>query len=222
MSGTDRLQYIQRALEAGTTYADMGRHLGISRERVRQIVNKHFDVSMYPRICPWCGKPVDGGNRHVVYHKECFPEAHKRQSREKAHAKTWHQRMTFSHAEALAMTTYRERDIPFVACPYQAPFDFWLSGIRVRVSGSRLNAQGCFQWRIARQAWSDVTDACDVMHLVGMREQATHHLIVPASEAVGISTIVWRPWDSEHKGSSQWDRWVDAWSVLEAPEALQR
>lgn len=219
-----RLELIKEQLAGGATLQHVGDLIGLSRERVRQLIDSYVPVEERKRKCALCGKPLPpeiAWARHT--HPKCAEEKRLEDSREESKRKGYHQRSELTPTEATALEAYKERLFGVVWVPHTAPFDFWVNGKRIDVKGATLRKIGRFTFgimagrsaeQISRCHYDDLEKRCDVFHCVGLDGDKAYHLMMPADILNGCIAVVWRP-PGLGRRPSMWDEWCDRWDLLE-------
>lgn len=219
-----RMEFIKMHLADGATLQEVATAVGLSRERIRQLINAFVPIEERDRLCAYCGKPLPGETAWArQYHRGCAKKKDSERRRANSKAARYHQRNYLTPTEVIALGEYKARQMSAVWVPGMAPFDFWVNGKRVDVKGANLGSTGRFQfaiigWRnkaeIARWHYDDLLKRCDLFHCVGVDSDHTYHLMIPAGLLNGIHAVSWRL-PGARRRDSKWDEWSDRWDLLE-------
>jgi len=218
----NRLTTIRDAINEGKRPTEIADDLGVSRERIRQLIEKIPIEQLHPP-CHYCGAPMEPlwGKRHK-YHKSCIALLARDRGREANRLKRWHQRKSPAGLfESIALAEYGRRKFDVLWMPQQAPFDYVVNHKRVDVKGSRVNSDGKWQWpinlRLPSWAGQDITTRCDIVHLVGLGAESWGltdycvHLIIPSFLLKNHTAVTMA---AEPRRKPKWDDFRDNWDAL--------
>ena len=200
------LPAIRDAINNGKRAIDIARDLGVSRERIRQLVHKISIDQLHPP-CHYCGLPMeaDWGLKHP-FHQPCMPlnkESHRREVYlEKRRPLFFHQRTApDGWFECVAVNEYAQRGYKVLWMPQQCQFDYVVNGHKVDVKGAQLH-NGKWQWRLAKSLKRryenegkvypypiEMSKRCDIVHLIGENGDNRRHFIVPSEVLDGITGV---------------------------------
>ena len=185
---TARIEVIVGLLNHGIRRATIARSLGLSRERVRQIVRDDVDWDLLAIPCDWCGLVMlpKWGLRHSC-HEDCAVDRERERTshyKEGEGLRHWHQRnRPDGEFEAEALRQYKLRGYNICWAPNLAPFDYLVNGYIIDVKGAHLDGNGRWQFG-TRHSGDSMAERCDIVHCIGLADGKHWHFIMPA-EAVG-------------------------------------
>ena len=217
-----RIAIITTMLNASASQAEIGRFLGVSKQRIGQLVHAQIPIESLSIPCAYCGRPLPAeiATSHL-YHEECGEVVARQGKSEWARARrNWPRRKPDGLFEHIALREYTERGYDVLHMPTQCLFDYVVNGLRVDVKGSRRNKRGSYQYRTRQRGNPAIAERCDIVHCIGASTGSAHeHYIIPA-RAVGDRRAVVIARENSlnkfgHERLSRWHRWRDCWYLLD-------
>lgn len=204
---------LKERLRGGETMQNIANDLGITKERVRQIIEASIPVAERERVCSYCNELIVGSEAYRRWmHEECA-EKHQRELMAKyceKRRKSGYEAL--SKAERIALEEYKKRNYKVSVEPRRYGHLLVVNGKVVKCRYSSQRKKG-FTWGIRLSRQDDTS--CDVYHFIGTDNDGnTYHWIVPAVK-VGHQKVFssYPPTYTEHKVPNL--KYLDRWDILE-------